>query len=299
MNEFSRIEQFAKLQRPPAIKFHDLEAAINSKISYNMLPAKYRVDFFPLTDASVLTSVTMQFDNKDLQFRAKEGVQQAAVNIFCKVSTMTRRIVTNFEDTVTVSSPAEYLQQTSQLKSVYNKTIPLAPGTYRLSMSAKDVIGGNLYTQEIALVVPRIDAEKLSTSTIVLADVLEKVATKSIGQGQFVIGGSKVRPRVDEVFKREEKMGIYLKVYNFGTDGESRVPSGQVQYEVVKNGSDEPIYTFTEEVSQIPGASSNQVTIEKLLPLSSLAPGQYTIKLKITDKNRNQVLTPSGKFTVI
>jgi len=94
-------------------------------------------------------------------------------------------------------------------------------------------------------------------------------------------------------------MGIYLKVYNFGTDGESRVPSGQVQYDVVKNGSEEPIYSFTEEVSQIPGASSNQVTIEKLLPLNSLVPGQYTIRLKITDKNRNQVLTPSGKFTVI
>jgi len=94
-------------------------------------------------------------------------------------------------------------------------------------------------------------------------------------------------------------MGIYLKVYNFGTDGESRVPSGQVQYEVIKTGTDEPIYTFTEEVADIPGASSNQVTIEKLLPLNSLAPGQYTIRLKITDKNRNQVLTPSAKFTVV
>jgi GWxTD domain-containing protein len=299
MNEFNRIEQFAKLQRPPAIKFHDLDAAISSHISYNMLPARYRVDFFPLTDASVLTSVTMQFDNKDLQFRNKEGVQQAAVNIFCKVSTMTRRIVTNFEDTVTVSSPPEYLQQTSQRKSVYNKTIPLAPGTYRLSMSAKDVTGGNLFTQEVALVVPRIDAEKLSSSTIVLADMIEKVPTKSIGTGQFVIGTSKVRPRVDEVFKREEKLGIYLKVYNFGTDGENRIPSGQVTYEVIKTGTDEPIFTMTEEVSDIPGASSSQVTIEKLLPLSTLVPGQYTIRLKITDKNRNQVLTPSAKFTVV
>jgi hypothetical protein len=298
MNEFNRLEQFAKLQRPPAIKFHDLEAAVNSKISYNMLPAKYRVDFFPLTDASVLTSITLQFENKDLQFHAKEGVQIAAVNIFCKVSTMTRRIVTNFEDTVEVTSPPEYLQQTAQRKSVYNKTIPLAPGTYRLSMSAKDVTGGNLFTQEVALNVPRIDSEKLSASTIVLADMIEKVPTRSIGMGQFVIGTTKIRPRVDEVFKRDEKMGIYLKVYNFGTDGESRIPSGQVQYDVVKNVSDEPIFTFTEEVGQIPGASANQVTIEKLLPLNSLAPGQYTIRLKITDKNRNQVLTPSAKFTV-
>ena len=106
MNQFNRLEQFAKLQRPPAVKFKDLEAAVNSRISYNILPMKVRVDFFPLTDASVLTYITLQFDNKDLQFQAKDGVQKAAVNIFGKVTTMTRRIVTNFEETVEVDQPA-------------------------------------------------------------------------------------------------------------------------------------------------------------------------------------------------
>src|ERR1043166_6579533 len=38
MNEFNRLEQFAKLQRPPAIKFKDLEAFITSKIPYNIRP---------------------------------------------------------------------------------------------------------------------------------------------------------------------------------------------------------------------------------------------------------------------
>jgi len=38
--------------------------------------------------------------------------------------------------------------------------------------------------------------------------------------------------------------------------------------------------------------------IEKGYSLKDLAPGQYTLRLKITDKNRNQVLTPSAQFTV-
>jgi len=298
MNEFNRLEQFAKLQRPPAVKFKDLEAAVNSRISYNILPMKVRADFFPLTEATVLTFVTLQFDNKDLQFHAKDGVQTAAVNIFGKVSTMTRRIVTNFEDTVTVNSPPEFLQQTAQYKSIYNKSIPLAPGTYRLNVVAKDVIGGNLNSYEVALVVPRMDGEKLSASNIVLADLIEHVATKSIGMGQFVIGTSKVRPRVDDIFKREEKMGIYFKIYNFGTDGENRIPEGEVSYEVTKNGTNEKIFEISEDVAKIPGASANQVTVEKLLNLKDLAPGQYTLRVKITDKFRKQVLTPSAQFTV-
>jgi GWxTD domain-containing protein len=298
MNEFSRLEQFAKLQRPPAVKFKDLEAAVNSRISYNILPMKVRADFFPLTEASVLTFITLQFDNKDLQFHAKDGVQKAAVNIFGKVSTMTRRVVTNFEDTVEVTSPPEYLQQTAQRKSIYNKSVPLAPGTYRLNVVAKDVIGGNLNSYEVALVVPRMDGEKLTASNIVLADLIEHVPTKSIGMGQFVIGTSKVRPRVDDIFKREEKMGIYFKIYNFGTDGENRIPEGEVSYELIRNGTNEKIFEITEDVSKIPGASPNQVTVEKLFPLKDLLPGQYTLRVKITDKFRKQVLTPSAQFTV-
>jgi hypothetical protein len=93
-------------------------------------------------------------------------------------------------------------------------------------------------------------------------------------------------------------MGIYLKLYNFEGDEKTHKPSGQVDYEVVKNGSTEAVLTFSEDLGQIPGASASQVTIEKLLPLKSLAPGQYTIRVKVTDKNRNQVLTPSAQFTV-
>src|SRR5579872_5115436 len=64
MNEFTRLEQFANLQKPPRIKFTDLEAKIDSRISYNLLPFKVQVDFFPY-GATVATYVTLQFDNKD------------------------------------------------------------------------------------------------------------------------------------------------------------------------------------------------------------------------------------------
>jgi|HubBroStandDraft_1064217.scaffolds.fasta_scaffold31775_2 GWxTD domain-containing protein len=298
MMEFNRLEQFAKLQKPPAVKFKDLEDAVTSKITFNILPMKVHADFFPLTEASVLSYITLQFDNKDLQFQAKDGVQKAAVNIFGRVTTMTRRIVQTFEDTVTVDCPTEMLQDYAKRASIYQKSIPLPPGTYRLNVVVKDIVGGNMNNYETALNVPHVDTEKLSSSTIVLADLIEKVPTKSIGTGQFVIGSSKVRPRITDSFTRDEKMGIYFKLYNFGPDEKTQKPSGQIEYQVVKNGSNEKIFEFTEDIASLPGASASQVTVEKLLPLSKLAPGQYTLKLKITDKNRNQTLTPTAQFTV-
>jgi hypothetical protein len=93
-------------------------------------------------------------------------------------------------------------------------------------------------------------------------------------------------------------MGIYFKLYNFGPDEKTHKPNGQIQYQIVKNGSNEMIYDFTEDISTLPGASTSQVTVEKLLPLQNLQLGQYTLKLKITDRNRNQTLSPTAQFSV-
>jgi GWxTD domain-containing protein len=297
MGEFQRLEQFAKLQQAPTIKFKDLEAAVNSTIKYNLLPMKVRADFIPVTGASVLSNITIQFERKDLQFKEKGGVSTAIVNIYARITSMSRRPVNWFEDVVAVDVPNTMLQQAVNGQSIYQKTVPLQPGRYRLNVVAKDVVGGNMTNFEMALDVPRFDDDKLAASSLILADLIEKVPTKSIGTGQFVIGTSKVRPRMNETFKRDEKLGIYLQLYNFEPDEKTRKPEGTIEYEIVKSGSNQKVFEFSEDVSALSGGAA-QVTVEKLLPLKDLEPGQYTLKMKVVDKKRNQTLTPSATFTV-
>jgi len=298
MNEFNRLEQFAKLQKPPVVKFKDLEAAIRTRITYNVLPMRVRMDFIRVTNSSVLTNITLQFDNKDLQFQAKDGVQKAVVNVFGRVTTMSRRPVNTFERTVTVDAPPQMLKEFAGRQSIFQESIPLTPGTYRLNVVAKDITAGNLNNYEVAINVPHFDDEKLASSSLILADQLEKVPSKSIGSGQFVIGTSKVRPKLDESFKRDDKLGLYLQVYNFAPDEKTNKPNASVEYEITKKGTNEKVLEFTEEVTGMPGASANQVTIEKVLSLKQMQPGQYTLKLKVLDKNNKQTLTPSTNFTV-
>jgi GWxTD domain-containing protein len=301
LDEFSRLEQFTKLLKPPPVKFKDLEAAVTTHITFSLLPLKVQTDYIKVTNSSVLTNITLQVENRDLQFQLKDGVQKAVVNIYGRITTMSRRVANVFEDTVTLESPAKRLQALLLLRrwSLYQKSVPLAPGTYRLNIVVKDVVGGNMNNYEMALNVPRYDDENLASSTVVLADVIEKVPTRSIGTGQFVVGSSKVRPRLDDTFRYDEKMGIYLQLYNFSPDEKTQKPNGTIEYEVVRTGTNEKIFNFTEEIAKLPGASAQQVTVEKLLPLEKVEPGQYTLKMKVTDRNRNQTLTPTATFRVI
>ena len=298
MDEFTRLEQFAKLQKAPPVKFKDLEALVNTRITFNVLPMLVRVDYVRVTESSVLANVTVQFENKDLQFQQKDGVQKSVINLFGRVTTMTRRPVTTFEKPLEITIAPEMLQKLTAQRSIYQQSIPLAPSRYRLNIVAKDIVGGNVNNYEVALDVPHFDEEKLASSSLILADTIEKLPTKSIGGGMFSIGDTKVRQRLGDKFNRDEKMGIYLQVYNFAPDEKTQKPSGEITYEINKVGTPEPVLNFTEDLSKIPNASANQVTIEKLLPLKAMAPGAYTLKVKATDKKGNQTLQQQTNFTV-
>jgi GWxTD domain-containing protein len=298
MNEFSRLEQFAKLQKAPPVKFKDLEAAVNTRITFNILPMLVRVDYVRVTESSVIANITVQFDNKDLQFQQKDGLQKSVINLFGRVTTMTRRPVTTFEKPLEITIAPEMLQKLTAQRSIYQQSIPLSPSRYRLNIVAKDIIGGNMNNYEVALDVPHFDEEKLASSSLILADTIEKLPTKSIGGGMFSIGDTKVRPRLGDKFSRDEKMGIYLQVYNFAPDEKTQKPNGNITYEITKVGGTEPVLNFTEDLSKIPNASANQVTIEKLLPLKAMAPGAYVLKVKATDIKAGQSLQQQTNFTV-
>ncbi len=298
MQEFTRLQQFANLQKPPQVKYKDLQAVVSSSIRYNNLPFKARADYIRITDSTILTTVTIEFQRRDLQFQQKDKVSKATVNIFGRITSIAGKIVNTFEDPVTIEVPADMLQKALDGASIYQKEIPLAPGMYRLNIVCKDIVGGNLTSYPMALNVPHFDDEKLAASSLILADLIEKVPTKSIGSGQFVIGDTKVRPRLTDTFGRAEKLGIYTQFYNFSPDEKTKKPNGSIEYDITKTGAKDPVLHYSEEVTAIPGASSQQVTVEKLLPLQSLEPGEYTLKMTVTDKNDNQVLTPSAVFTV-
>jgi GWxTD domain-containing protein len=298
MNEFERLGQFANLQKAPQVKFKDLQAVVSSSIRYNNLPFKVRADYIKMTDSTILTTVTIEFQRRDLQFKQKDNIATATVNIFGRITSITGKVVNTFEDPVTVEVPADLLAKAIDGASIYQKEIPLAPGMYRLNVVCKDITGGNMTTYPMALNVPHFDDEKLASSSLILADLIEKVPTRSIGTGQFVIGDTKVRPRLTDTFERSEKLGIYTQFYNFSPDEKTKKPNASIEYDITKTGAAQPVLHYTEEVTTIPGASSQQVTVEKLLPLQSLEPGQYTLNMKVVDRNNNQTLSPTANFTI-
>src|ERR1700676_3475093 len=252
--EFDRLEQFAKLQATPKVKFTDLEEAVNSKIILNPMPFDVRADFVKITSDTVLVPVTIQMRNRDITFVNKEGVQRGTVNIFARLTTLTGKIVQTFEDTVQVDVPAELLPRTAENASVYWKALPLRPGRYKLNIAIKDVNGDRKGLWSRSIVVPEFSDDKLSTSTLIVADQMEAVPTKDVSTGNFVIGLTKVRPRVapadgkPALFKRskDQKVNFWMQVYNLSVDDKTHKPSATFEFDIVNVATNKPVVQKTE-----------------------------------------------------
>jgi GWxTD domain-containing protein len=295
MNEFTRLEAYANAFKPPVVKFKDLEAIVTSRIVRDQVHFTWRTDFLKVTNDTVLVPVTVQVPNSQLSFQSKEGVHSATINVFGRVSTLTGRVVQTFEDSVSRDFPESLFQQSVKLQSIYQKAVPLRPGLYRLDLVIKDVQSGNVGVVNSRLQVPRYEDDKLESSSLILADQIEHVPAKQIGSGQFVLGSSKVRPRLEGDFTTADKLGIYMQVYNLKPDDKTHKSNATVQY-TVRKGSTQ-VLQF-KETSVDMKQTGDQITIERLLPLSTLAPGKYTLEINATDTLSNQTILRTADFTV-
>jgi len=301
--QFDRLETFAKLNKPPAVKFKDLEEVVTSKISYNLMPFDVRADFVKVTGDTVLTPITIQIRNRDITFANKDGVQRGVVNIFGRVTTLSGRVAQTFEDTVQADVPPELLPKVVENSQIYWKALPLRPGHYRLDVVVKDVNGDRKGTWSKSLQVPDFGDERLATSSLIVADQMEPVAAKNVGTGSFVIGTTKVRPRVQSAdgkpisFKRSQKMNFWMQVYNLGVDEKTHKASATIEYDVTEASTNKQVVHAIESTDTM-GNVGDQVTLQKSLSAANLQPGVYKIAIKVNDNISKQAVGPTATFAV-
>ncbi len=301
--QFDRLEQFAKLQAPPVVKFKDLEEVVTHKISMNLMPFNVQTDFVKVTDDTILVPVTVQIKYKDVTFQTKEGVSSGVVHIFGRATTLTGRIAQTFEDTVKVDEPSELLPKETEKSAVYWKALPLRPGRYRVDLVVKDVNGDRMGTWSRGIMVPEYSEDKLATSSLILSDEMEKVPNRDVGTGNFVIGTTKVRPRLASAdgkpptFKRDQKVNFWMQVYNLTVNQQTHKPQATIEYNLINTATNKAVLHKVESTDQM-GNVGDQLTLERSLSASALTPGLYRLSIKVNDNVSKQMVDPTVTFAV-
>lgn len=294
---FRRLELITNLQRPPQVKYSDLQALAGGDsgvIDNNPLAFQLDVAFFRQSDDRVITAFTIQADNKELVFENVGGLETANMNIFGRIMAVSGKRSGIFEDSVAANATSEELADTKEKKSVYQKAVALAPGTYKVDVVVRDVRSGNKGIQSLGFTVPKYDEKKLDTSTLIMATKLRTTTERDIG-AMFVIGSAKVIPNVTGKYKKGQEVGIYMQVYNAGIDQTTLRPAVDVQYVLMKDGKE--VLNQPENWEGL-SDSGQRLTLARLLPTNAMPLGDYELKIKIKDRVSGQLLEKSSKFTI-
>jgi GWxTD domain-containing protein len=304
--QFDRLDLYAKLQAPPPIKFKDMEEFMTTSKILTGKPFLFdvRMDYVKVTNDTILVPLTLQIRNSDITFVTKDGVSTGTVNILGRVTNLNHKIIQTFEDPVSVQVPSELLARKQNDLSVYWQSMPLRPGLYKIDVVIKDVNNpDHIGRWERSLNVPRYDDDHLASSTLILAGQMERVPSRDIGAGRFVIGDTHIVPRVPAgvgvpvTYHRGQNLNFWMQVYNLGIDEKSKQNGATIEYQILDLATNKAILE-TQELTSKTSPNSDQVTIEKSLPLASLQPGKYQVNIKVNDGITKQQIAESAPFIV-
>ncbi len=295
---FERMAQYFNLQRPPQIKFDDLKSIVTTHITFNNLPYDLRTDFIRLASDKVLVPITLELQNRNLEFKKEYTTNRAAVNIYAIVTSLTGRIIQEWEDTVTVEYSDANFDKGKQARSTYQHIIGLPPGQrFKLDMVLKDINSGNTGVIQRGIPVPKYDAEELQSSSVILANYVEPLPNNSDQLGQFVIGDLKVQPNVKAEYVQGQSLIPYLQVYNAPIDQTSLKPSLEITY-TIKAG-DKVVEEFRDLAGDsVQFFSGQRIVVLGKIPLKAIAPGKYTLSVKVSDLISNRAITTNTDFKV-
>jgi hypothetical protein len=148
----------------------------------------------------------------------------------------------------------------------------------------------------------------LTTSSIILAKSLEPAAAQLTAQEQleqpFSISGYKITPAFTATIPKGGELLLVFFVYNEGVAASGK-PDLDVDYNFFRAAEEKPfskLATTPFNATTLPGEfnryAGHQVFVGQEIPLTSFAPGDYKLEIRITDKINSQTLTRYVPFTV-
>ncbi len=297
-NPFYRYETFSKVKAPAPVKYSDLKEMVSINVSYSELPFEVIADYFRLNEDQMIVPINIQIKNRELSYRNEGDRQIARVGIYGAITSITNRLVTEFEEDLVTSFALNELSRGMQRDSLYQRVLVLdRKQKYKLDLVAKDLASEKVGVIRKGIASPSFGGDALGSSSVVLSDSITKLGYLPEREEMFVLGNIKILPKLDNSFPINSRMGIYFQLYNAKIDQSSLSPSFDVVYSILRGG--EEMFRIPDTAGEsIQFLSDQRVVMVKILDLNGLEPGTFKIKVDIEDQLTGQTVELEKSFKV-
>jgi GWxTD domain-containing protein len=296
---FERYLTYARMQGAQEIKFNDLKELVKVEVTYEKIPLDARIDYFRLNENQVLVPITFELKDKDLSFLQKEEGYLAEVAIYGIVTSLSNRIIDEFEDELMTGYSLQEGQTHGTGGAMYQKILILEnESRYKLTLVAKDLNSGNVGVVRKAIIPPKYSPDSLGISSVLLSSHIYLLDELPEENSMFVLGDLKIRPSLDNVFADNSRVAVYLQAYHSTLDQTSMEPSIRVTSRISRDGN--AVVELLDDAGEaVQYYNSERAVLIQELPVAGLEAGNYQLEIELEDRIGNKIASTKTDFEVI
>jgi GWxTD domain-containing protein len=185
-----------------------------------------------------------------------------------------------------------------------DKTLNLPSGKYVATVGLAKA-GAPVLMVSSPLELSVVTKEGTGTSKLLLSNNIYELSEAAPVKSAFAFGKLKIVPKANMVFSNKDELGYFVEVHNPGIDPATNLPKLQMKMDLLDAKGKPLAGSPLSDAQPLPLSGQpglGQYAIVNAIPLSQmskpLAPGEYTLKMKIIDTVSKQSYSLEQKFKI-
>jgi hypothetical protein len=258
------------------------------------IPVSLNAPYFYTAANVARVNLAMEVPAQQLDFEKEKGKFHSDVHVLGLAYREDNSVAARFSDTVKLDLEKKEWKEFSKGSFTYQNAFNIAPGKYKLKIVL--AAGGQKFGKyEMPLVIEPFDGQKFHLSGLALSNHMQPVSQLTAGVEEalleertpLVVKGVELIPSPDNRFKRDEKVGLYLEVYE-PLMMNPIPPRVGILYDVVDRKTNQQVYASNTLPVDANAEKNNPVIpVGVILSLEKLQAGDYRIEVRARDAAGN------------
>ena len=251
---------------------------VAASVAFGELPLSMKTISFPEQKMANL-DICWQIPFSSLDFRKEKKLRTARIDLIAQIRDSSGQLVDEMFKSLDLAYPKDEFKKLQEENFYYLNEFNLPYGEYQVTSIVKDVSTGLAGTASERIRLKEPSRGQVALSDVVLARSVTDDFNPALGRN-LVQGDLQVVPQPDPVFKPDDKMVLFFKIFN--SEALEGRPSLLADYKflnqegVVRRSRPRPFAEFTD-----PEAAT--VTFSSIVDLSEMKPGEYQLHVSVVD----------------
>jgi len=273
------------------------------------LPLAIEVDHFRIGRDRYFVPISVKIPGSAISLVKRGSRESVELDFIGQIRDKAGHLVTAVRDGITVKLDEAARSKLGRRSFQYDTGLTLQPGQYTLRFLARENLNGKMGTFETKFTVPDVNTE---TKTLRLSSVIwssqRELVTAAVGSADknkkemanhpLVQNGEKMVPSVTHVFRKDQRLYVYLEVYDPVVDPERKTANVTAELVLYQPGrkvfESNPI-----QQTQLAAARPGVLPVQFQVPLAKLNAGRYRAQVNVVDELGQKFAFARGTVVVL